>query len=128
MSNRYLEMEMSFTSILISINSFVIVWVSRYKVFPGDASDEEPSWQCRRWRDEGSIPRVGKILWRGAWQPTPVFLSGESHRQRTQSRVPKSCTWLKWLSTSHALEMQPGISLTSKILFCGCWIQNITYK
>ena len=23
-------------------------------------------------------PRVGKIPWRRAWQPTPVFLTGES--------------------------------------------------
>ena len=28
-------------------------------------------------------PRVGKILWRRAWQTTPVFLPGESHGQRT---------------------------------------------
>ena len=28
--------------------------------------------------DLGSIPGVGKILWRRAWQPTPVFLPGES--------------------------------------------------
>ena len=27
-------------------------------------------------------PLVGKILWRRAWQPTPVFLPGESHGQR----------------------------------------------
>ena len=27
-------------------------------------------------------PWVGKIPWRGAWQPTPVFLPGESHGQR----------------------------------------------
>ena len=27
--------------------------------------------------------RVGKILWRRAWQPTPVFLPGESHGQRS---------------------------------------------
>ena len=27
-------------------------------------------------------PWVGKICWRRAWQPTPVFLSGESHGQR----------------------------------------------
>jgi len=36
-------------------------------------------------RDTGSIPvspEVGKILWRRAWQLTPVFLPGESHRQR----------------------------------------------
>ena len=26
---------------------------------------------------------VGKILWRRAWQPTPSFLPGESHRQRS---------------------------------------------
>ena len=26
---------------------------------------------------------VGKIPWRGAWQPTPVFLPGESHGQRS---------------------------------------------
>ena len=25
---------------------------------------------------------VGKIPWRRAWQPTPVFLPGEAHRQR----------------------------------------------
>ena len=27
-------------------------------------------------------PRVGKIPWRRTWQPTPVFLLGESHGQR----------------------------------------------
>ena len=26
---------------------------------------------------------VGKILWRRKWQPTPVFLLGNSHRQRS---------------------------------------------
>jgi len=26
-------------------------------------------------------PQVGKIPWRRAWQPTPVFLPGESHGQ-----------------------------------------------
>ena len=28
-------------------------------------------------------PRVGKIPWRSAWQPTPVFLPGESREQRS---------------------------------------------
>ena len=27
-------------------------------------------------------PWVGKIPWRRAWQPTPVFLPGESHGQK----------------------------------------------
>ena len=33
-------------------------------------------------RDTGSIPGSGRFPWRSAWQPTPVFLSGESHGQR----------------------------------------------
>ena len=35
--------------------------------------------QCRR---PGFDPWVGKIPWRREWQPTPVFLPGESHGQR----------------------------------------------
>ena len=34
--------------------------------------------------DAGSIhPWVGKIPWRRKWQPTPVFLPGKSHGQRS---------------------------------------------
>ena len=33
--------------------------------------------------DLGSIPGSGKIPWRRKWQPTPVFLPGESHGQRS---------------------------------------------
>ena len=35
--------------------------------------------QCKRFEFN---PWVGKILWRKKWQPTPVFLSGESRGQR----------------------------------------------
>ena len=31
----------------------------------------------------GFSPWVGKILWRRKWQPTPVFLPGKSHGQRS---------------------------------------------
>ena len=34
-------------------------------------------------RDTGFDPWVEKIPWRWAWQPTPVFLPGESHGQRS---------------------------------------------
>ena len=37
--------------------------------------------QCRR---PGFDPWVGKIPWRRKWQPTPVFMPGESHGQRSQ--------------------------------------------
>ena len=32
---------------------------------------------------EGLDPWVGKISWRRKWQPTPGFLPGESHGQRS---------------------------------------------
>ena len=32
--------------------------------------------------DTGFDPWVGKIRWRRKWQPTSVFLPGESHGQR----------------------------------------------
>ena len=38
------------------------------------------SLQCGR---PGFDSLVGKISWRRAWQPTPVFLPGESHGQRS---------------------------------------------
>ena len=34
-------------------------------------------------RDIEFNPWVRKIPWREAWQPTPVFLPGESHGQRS---------------------------------------------
>ena len=39
--------------------------------------------QCRRHRRRGFDPWVRKIVWRRKWQPTPVFLPGESHGQRS---------------------------------------------
>ena len=33
--------------------------------------------------DEVSIPGLGRFPWRRAWQPTPIFLPGESHGQRS---------------------------------------------
>ena len=43
--------------------------------FPGGSVSKESALQCRR---PGFDPWVGKIPWRRAWQPTPVFLPGES--------------------------------------------------
>ena len=37
-------------------------------------------------------PWVGKVSWRRKWKPTPVFLPGESHRQRNLAGYgPWSC-------------------------------------
>ena len=40
------------------------------------ASGKEPTSQSRRHEFD---PWVGKIPWERKWQPTPVFLPGESH-------------------------------------------------
>ena len=50
---------------------------------PGDASDEESTCQRRRSKRLRFDPWVGKIPWRRAWQPTPVFLPGEFHGQKS---------------------------------------------
>ena len=51
--------------------------------FPGRASGEEPTCQCRRHKRHGFDPWVRKIPWKRACQPIPVFLPGESHGQRS---------------------------------------------
>ena len=53
------------------------------KDFLGGASGKESACQCRRHQRLRFVPWVWKILWRRAWQPTPVFLPGESHGQRS---------------------------------------------
>ena len=49
--------------------------------FPGGASGKEPTCQCRKHKRHMFSPWVGKIPWRRAWQPMPIFLPGESHGQ-----------------------------------------------
>ena len=51
--------------------------------FPGGTSGKEPTCQSRRHRKCGFNPWVRKIPWRRAWQPTPVFLAGGVHGERS---------------------------------------------
>ena len=51
--------------------------------FPGSIGDKESIFQFRSHKKLGFDPWVRKIPWRRAWQPTPVFLPGESHGQRS---------------------------------------------
>ena len=48
--------------------------------FPGDASSKDLPVNGGD-ITHGFDPWVGKNPWRRAWQPTPVFLPGESHGQ-----------------------------------------------
>ena len=46
-------------------------------------SGEEPACQCRRRKRHRYDPWVRKTPWRRSWLPTPIFLPGESHGQRS---------------------------------------------
>ena len=66
------------------ISSYAPLW--QCWGFPGGPSGKEPACQCRRHERRGFSPWTGKVPWRGAWQqPTPVFLPGGSHGQRSQA-------------------------------------------
>ena len=57
-----------------------LIWVGYLKIeYPRWLSGKESAFRRHRslWLD----PWVGKIPWRRAWQPTPVFLPTESHGQ-----------------------------------------------
>ena len=76
-------------------------WSSR--VFP-NGSQVKIHLQCRRQRRRVFDSWVGKIPWRRKWQPTPVFLPGESHWQRSlvgyNPKVSKNRTRLSdWART-----------------------------
>ena len=64
--------------------------------FPNVSSGEKSSCLCRRLMFD---PLVEKIPWRRKWQPTPVFLLGKSHGQRSlvgySPLVAKSWTQLR---------------------------------
>ena len=49
----------------------------------GGASGKEPACHCRRLKRCRFNPWIRKIPWRRAWQPTPLFLPGESYGQRS---------------------------------------------
>ena len=68
------------TSLIIN-NKYLLI--SLYSSFLGGANGKEPACQCRKHKRHGFNPWVGKISWRRKWQPTPVFLPGESHEQRS---------------------------------------------
>ena len=55
----------------------------RFRGFPSGASGKGSTCQCRRPERCRFDPWVGKIPWKRALQPTPVFLPGESHGQRS---------------------------------------------
>ena len=84
--------------------------------FPGGTSGKEPTCQCRRCKWLRFHPFVRKIPWRRAWQPTPVFLPGESHGQRGLVGYSplghKELAQLRRLSMHRCKLLERGIRIT----------------
>ena len=57
----------------VYVTLYCIIWTS---LVTQSVKRLPPVWET------GFDPWVGKIPWRRKWQPTPVFLPGESRRQR----------------------------------------------
>ena len=72
-----------FCSLLCNISLFGGGGVPFYRSFPGGTIGKESTCQHRGCRRCGFNPWIGKIPWRRAWQPTPIFLPGESHGERS---------------------------------------------
>ena len=83
--------------------------------FRGGTSGKEPTCQCGRHKRCVLNPSVGKMPWRRAWQPIPVFLPGEFPGQRSlvsYSSLSHSQTQLKWLSSSSSADVYISIGDT----------------
>ena len=51
--------------------------------FPGGSRGKEPAYQCRRHKRCKVRSLSWEMPWRRKQQPTPIFLPGESHEQRS---------------------------------------------
>ena len=81
-SRRVLEARLGLRS--ISLGFYMgLDWLMLQSGIPGGASGKESACQCWRRKRNRFNPWVRKIPWRRKWQPTPVFLPGESHGQRS---------------------------------------------
>ena len=84
-------------------------------------SGKESTSQCRRC---GFSPWVGKIPWRRKWQPTPVFLAGKSHGQRS---LEGYSTWgckesdrTEWLNDNNNNILSYYWNITTTLMRHGC--------
>ena len=60
-----------------------LTWSGSWERHPWRLSGWRIQLQCRRYRRHGFCPWVRKIPWKRKWQPTPVFLPGKYHGQRS---------------------------------------------
>ena len=81
----------------------------------------------------GFSPWIGRIPWRRTWQPTPVFLPGEFHGQRSLVGYSpwgrKESDMTEWLSMTHS-RVQPiaaALHFPSLVQCAMCQTQNASW-
>ena len=79
--------------------------------------------QCRR---PGFNPWVRKIPWRRAWQAIPVFLPGESHRQRSLEGYSPGCQ--KELDTTEGIEQLVVQTVKNPPAMQGTQVQSLGWE
>ena len=85
-------------------------------------SGKEFACRCRR---SGFDRGVGKIFWRRKWQPTPVFLLGKSHGQRSLAGYnPQGPT--EWDTPEHT-HMQYAEYLFSVLLSVSLGMESLSH-
>ena len=96
---------MSYRSFRFYSLFFIVYQATESVGLPQWLTSKELTWECRRCKRHGFHLWLGKILWRRAWQPTPVFLPGECHAQRSlvgyylwSQRVGHN-----WVTNTHSL-------------------------
>ena len=106
----------------MATHSSVFAWRIPGTGEPGGLSSMGSHRVGHNWSDLAAA--VSMRPWRRKWQPTPVFLPGESHGQRslvgTVHGVTKNRTWLKWLNTSNTVSMRTvffGLAVLEKVWF-----------
>ena len=82
--------------------------IGRLRGFPGGSDGKD-----RRHRFS---PRVGKSPWRKDWLPTPVFLPGEFHEQRSLAGYTHGVTksWTR-LSNTFTFRFQDSLPISRSL-------------
>ena len=106
--------------VLLCFNIYLFMWG-----FPGGPGGEECTSQCRRHKRHEFDSWVGKIPWRRKWQPTPVFLPGESHGQKSLAGYNAwGCKESDTIeATEHTFIYLIGLAAACRILVAACGIQ-----
>ena len=94
--------------------------------FPG-GSAVESTCKWRRYRKHCFDPWLGTIPWKRAWPPTPVFLSGKFHRQRSLAGCSPSGHRVRtWLSTCTQVQSMHHAKFTALAIW-KCMFSDMQY-